>query len=526
MTQVFKIFQCTSAREILLPYAGEKDINVIEQIAPEDTILPKDEKTLVLNTADYLAVLEQLREKLVPDKDYVIENIESSKSPEDNYDECINVALKNVRGILDRIYHRRTGMFSWILLKLLQRGGFEGDSFKNVKDELSDPDFIKKFGTYYSTYKNKGKDAATEYLLDAFKDDKKKQTLAKIALFSLNFSDELPKPILNILPIVFGAQNLFVPALKRFIFKEGFISKALGFMRIINPWLSEFFVELIALFKGEIGNLKTLLPSTVHLSKVTANDEKISLEKRDSEISSINLSNVTEEDYRLEKIVDKVDAVFERHFGKKNNISSWVVYGVLKRLGFDNYPDFKKKVSSDEFIKALREHFKELKNHGAIKPINDRNMFRASLKKHFGDIPYALIPGAIVSSVVLVANSLGEDFIKETTKKFGKIYSFQYLFMPIITEIVGEKNIFGKLLGIIRDINPLINDFIFDPLATFRGEILDLRKDSESIKEKLIPEIELPSSFDSAINYLQTFIGNIRRFIQSVKETGTEAAPG
>lgn len=409
------------------------------------------------------------------------------------HEDSVFGALNNVRHFWHRAYGRRTGLFSWILSWTLKYAGF--DDIEQVDKTLVDPQFVKGFAEYK---KKDSKEEANIALENNFKDNKSKQSLAKLALTTLNLFDKLPNWLVSVFPPIFCIQNVAVPFLKKFFFTEGPINIALNAMQIINPWLDEFASTLMGVFKKEINGAKQSLKA----ASEARNDDQPKRIEDDSQINSVVITDLGDEkQYKLKGAVDKVNQAFERLLGRKSNISSLVAHVILKCYGFDGYKDFAKKtIEKEGFIQNLNNLLSELGkkdngNNGEV-TIFDQG-FSEKLIKHFPDTKERQV-AKILLSVISMTNNLSDNFIKNGPRTFGSIYSFQYLFMPIISKLVGHEGLLGKLCGFVAFVNPILNDLLLDPVATFQEEVLGVRKTTEPIKD-LFPRLGLSAN---PINYV------------------------
>lgn len=468
----------------------------------------EDENKIFLKREEYDAVVKKVANDLEKDKDYFAEPIEQFPEPK-NYSQSVHNALTNVSNILSRAFERRTGMMSWVLLLVLKSYGFSKDDFKPIQELLKDASFIQNFTEYYSKVKSESKSEADKFLKDVFADDKKKQRLAKLALLITRSCDTLNNSFIERFPVIFSVQNLAMPILAR-IFKEGALGRFFDLMRLINPWLSEFLAEPVGIFKAEIQGVKKNLPQVQKTE-----EEKQAVSRNGESVDSITISRLNKQDYKLQKIVEHVNAAFERLLGRKNNIGALIIHGLLKHYKFEGYKAFASDIiSKSSFIENLRNHLKDVKKATE----EGTNTFRSeydSIRQKFQEGKEALV-GGIASGIISIAKAMPQWFLDKAPRVLGLPYSFQYLFMPILTKIVKEDSLLGKILHFLRDINPWINDLLLDPTATFQEEIRNIRTESEAIPE-LIPERKLPKP-------LKVVFERIRSFFEAIKLLKPQAA--
>lgn len=524
MSHVLKVLApgVTTLKELVSPYVGD-NAHQIEEVVPKistETPLVTSNKA-VLGLSEYKAVVNKLKEKLKGQEGNAYTLEKTNKFPGlTSYEEQIQESLKSVSDMLGRSYGRRTGMFAWCLMLLLKFYGFEKDNYKPIEKVLKeDPDFVKQYAKYYSLLQNGEKGKANEYLEGNFNKDEKKQSLAKLVCFVMNTCNKLPSKFLFIFPIAFSVQNLLIPLFARVV-KTGPVGKLFDFMRLINPWISEFAAEPIGLYKSEIDNVKTTLPKEYKSDAITqAQPVNEPAEKDQEKVESIKVTNLTEQEYRLQKIVEKVNSAFERLFGRKTTLSSWLLTGLLwlSPKKYKNYQEFANRfVDNPEFIKKLCSYLieiKALKERGDISPKEESKLF----KEKFANLEERTI-ARVAYIAISIANYVPDWLIYKAPKYFGLPYSFQNLFMPIITKFVKEEGFWGKLLGVVRDVNPIINDLIFDPASTFEEEIRSVRQESESIKDllpKLVRKESVPKVLDTLFGHLKTLITSIRDFVKS-----------
>lgn len=513
-------------KELVSPYVGGDASKIGEVIPQTRTNLPQASSTrAVIGLSEYRSMVNKLRDELKNQegKAYITEEGESF-SGFTSYEEQMHKALKNVSDILGRSHGRRTGMFAWCLMLLIKYYGFEKDNYNPIEKILEqDPNFVKQYAEYYSLIQSGEKEKANEYLEGNFNKDEKKQNLAKLACFVMNTCNKLPSKFLFIFPIAFSLQNLFIPLFARIV-KTGPIGKLFDFMRLINPWVSEFVADPVGLYKGEIDNVKRSLPKENEIKGQTpssVNLQEGALTQTQAachDVESIKVTNLTEQEYRLQKIVEEVNAAFERLFGRKTTLSSWILIGLLwmSPKKYKGYQEFANQfVNNPKFIKKLCDYLievKTLKERGDISPKEEGELFKAK----FTD-PEEKTVARIIYIALSIANYMPNWLIDKAPKYFGLPYSFQYLFMPIITKFIKEEGFWGKLFAVVRDFNPIINDLVFDPIATFQEEINGVRLESESIKDllpTLIRRESVPKVLDNLFSHVKSLITTIRDFVK------------
>ncbi|MBI3591330.1 MAG: hypothetical protein HY094_08160 [Candidatus Melainabacteria bacterium] len=423
-------------------------------------------------------------------------------------------ALNNIKDFWHRAFGRRTGLFSWVLSWTFKRFGFS--EFEKVEETLNSPSFVQGFAKYYKMAKNESKEKSNAFLGELFKENEPQQKLAKLALKTINIFNKLPEPFVKIFPLIFCIQNVTVPILSKFFFKEGLFSKLLNTLFVVNPWLDEFISSIMGVFQKEIKGTKESLKG---YSK-TQEDNPNKIEDS-SPVNSIVLTSLDKEQYKLKKAVDKVNEAFDRLLGRKNNISSIALNIILRLYGFKDYQDFAERtIKKESFVrnlyKCLEEFSKENQEGGTIidKKLSEK------VKKYFPDSTKEQQKeqqvAKIILAVISMTNNLSEKFVKSGPKIFGQIYSFQYLFMPLVSKFLGNKGFIGKLLGFFAIVNPLVNDFCMDPIATFQEEVLSIRKETESIKHLLpqLPKVQIGNPVNYVVKTAKSVWDSVRNFVQ------------
>lgn len=428
----------------------------------------------------------------------------------------INDTLNNVRHFLHRALGRTTGMFSRVLNWTLKYLGYDmkNDSFSDVENTMKDPSFIREFASLHDAAKDTSAD-----LNKTFNGDGKKQKLAGFLSKIINLFDKLPDKVVDKFPLLFCFHNVAIPWLAK-IFHEGILGKFFSFMRIINPWIDEFLSATMGVFKHEIKNVKRNIGELRNKpgeSVEASRSQSSSIESKE-EIDTISLSGLTKEQYSLKKIVDKVNSAFERLIGRENNISALVFKGILNTYGFSNYQQFARAtVSTDDFILKLHKCLIEASEDK--KAGETESTLNKKIDEVFHDDPKQCQVAKVLVSIISIAKDMDEKYITSYPRKFGNVYSWQYLFMPLLTVLVGNKGFFGKLFNFIADVNPIINDFCFDPLATFQEEIKGVKAESKSISHLLpeIPKLSWVGAYDRAFSSVRSIWGTIRKFISDFK---------
>ena len=413
-----------------------------------------------------------------------------------SYEENINDALVNVKAYLKRASGRVTGMFSRVLKLIFGNLGFKGDDyFKDVAGVLDDPLFTRKFARFHSISKADGKEAGAKYLEEAFKNDKDKngnstteakQNVAKVASTVLNVFNNIPKFVLDFAPVVFCIQNVTMPWIAKFS-PEGGFRNFCRFMRAANPFLEEFCFGAMGLFKYEISGVQRNLSA---LDSTSAPSKEIEDSKIECETSTIKVTDLRSRDeFYLGETVEEVHQALKRLIGRDSNASALILKGIFKAKGYKDYNDFAEKIIKQKgFITNLYECLKKAKES------NGQMTIEEAIDEVFKDTPTQdLKRERIVANFILTADNVActmpDSLLKTAPKRFGDFYSWAYLFTPILCTVVGEKGFFGKLINILADINPFLNDLFFDLLATFQEELVGIREKGGHIKE-LMPDFD------------------------------------
>ena len=399
---------------------------------------------------------------------------------DDDKEQGAQSALDNVTDILRRIYGRRTGISSWILLWYLKKIGFKGkDDFEQIEKVLTDPVFMKKFAKYYSAIVKEDEQLAEK----EFSNNSKEQKIADLCVNIINFCDGIGKPFIDSIPMIFCIQNLLVPFLARWVFKESPINKFLSVMRGINPFLDELGAGIIGILKQEIVDIKDNLSGNIQQPKTTEDG-----------ISSIELTGLNKEQYELRKVVNNVNEACERLLGRNSTLSSIISNVILKLISFKNYQHFASEtVKRPKFIPDFYDYLKGDKE-----------------KRFENETEGSVALG--IKILVTAVKSMSDFVVDKLPKYFGGFYSFQYLLLPIVSGFIGEKGFLGKVLGFCRDFNPIFNDLFFDQLATFREEALGVKKILKQNKNihDLFPEV--PKRLEHVFSRVKDFLKVVKEY--------------
>lgn len=453
-----------------------------------------DLQELVLGRKLYKSVIDALfdekdnQNSLQVGKDYIVEDTEEYPFFSEQEQKIHDVLVK-ATGILRRIYNRRTGLFSWGLLGVLKFLGFKelglfDDDFEKIEKEiLKDPEFTEKFSKYYLTTKESGSEAGNKLLLELFKGNKPKQNLSKLLLVTINTSNKLKEPFIKWFPTAFSIQNIVMPWLS-WIFPKGFMGRLFNFIKIINPWVDEFVNTHTALSGDEMLTINKITEKLVCAKQ----DKACSVEKNDDKkeekvIGNITLGDSDVQGYELRQIRDSLDSGIKRLFGKQRNAASWLVTFLLNHYGFKDYEDFEAKVvQKPQIIRALHEHLRSIKGK------EDVSFAQAfDLKDKLKDSNEMNVAKGILA-ILSITNNMPEKYIKTIPQYFGLPYSILYLTLPIINNFIGEKSFFGKCIGFIQRVSPIVNDLAVDIIASAFEEVTLVKKvmaHNNSLFEKL-----------------------------------------
>lgn len=407
---------------------------------------------------------------------------------DDNKENSIQSSLDNVTDILRRIYGRRTGISSWILLWYLRKIGFDKkDDFEQIEKVLTNPIFVKKFAHYYSAIEKDDEQLAEKI----FNQNPKEQKIADLCVSIINVCNALSRPLVDFIPIAFCIQNLVVPLLARWIFKEGPIHKLFSMIRGINPFLDELGAGIMGIVKPEIVDIQDGLSGIIPLPKTTKDG-----------ISSIELTDLSNKDqYDLRKVVNKVNKASERLLGRKSTLSSLIFNGILKLIKFEDYQHFASEtIQKPKFIPSFYDYL-------GCNP-------ESQPKKQFEN-PTESYVALGIKYLVTAVKSMNDFVLEKLPKYFGGFYSFQYLLMPMISGLIGDKGFLGKVLGFLRDFNPILNDLFFDQLATFREEALGVKRILQQNKKicDLFPEV--PEKVANACSRITDFIRVVKEYTKA-----------
>lgn len=460
-----------------------------------------DGQSLILNRASFNELVQCAVEEKKSDQvleEYVIEDTERysgfSKS-----ESIAQQTLNNISDILERVHSRRTNSPSWILSLLLRSFGLKKDDYLQVKKLLERPDFIKVFAEYLNIKEKQGKVEANKVLDGKLQNQELNgQKLIKLCSFLKSVFDYVPRPFVNVFPLAFSLQNIFMPWLSDHVLKEDTVLKKVAdTMVVLNPWIGDYCSEILGNFKQEIRNIKNSKgDNKIHTLSVNSNGENL-------EVGELNLTSLNSNEHKLQKIMKKVNEGFDRLFGKQNTLSSLAMTGILWLSGNGTeYGRFAAKyVDNPEFIKKFYKYLE-----GGCKENPDDVFKRSSLI------------AKIILGAVQFSRSMSEGFIKNTSNIFGLFYSIQNLFMPILSMFVKEGG-FGKVVRFLRNANPLINELFVDHIGNFRKEILDIQRAPLS---NLFPQFDpgIKKGLSNAIEYGRALLGNIRSFGQRFRFGG------
>ncbi len=460
---------------------------------------------ILLNKAHFSPLVEESLKKEDDGKEpvYIVENTDKYTG----FSKLENIAqqaLKNISDILERAHSRRTNSPSWILSLLLHSFGLAKDDYSQVKKVLEKPDFIKSFAEYLEIKEKHGKFAAGKFLEKSIQSSKKTELsetkIIKLCSFVKDVFENVPKPAVNIFPIVFSIQNIFMPWISDHLLKEGTLLKKIAdTMVVLNPWIGDYCAELLGNFKHEIHCIKNVKNTTAQQTI------GVNCEGGNIQVGEINLTGLNPNEYKLQKIVKKVNEGFERLLGKQNTLSSLSLTAVLWLSGKGvNYKKFAAEyVDNPEFIKKFYHYLEG----GCTK----------NLDTVFGKGTSQSLVAKIIMGAVRFSRSITEDFIIKTSNAFGLFYSVQNLFMPILSLFVKEGKL-GTAIKILRKVNPLINELFVDHIGNFRKEILDVQRAPLS---NLFPRFDIDvhlgikKGLGNALGYAKSLFLNIRNFGKS-----------
>ena len=417
--------------------------------------------------------------------------------------------LKNISDMLSRVYDRRTNSSAWALLMYLQRLGIEDDGKESVPKKidkmLKDPAFVRMF-TEYLRLKRTDRGKAEAYLQAAFQEDEnaeQKKEIAKLSSKIIGISSGLPDWVVSIFPVLFTAQNILMPWFvdEREDSKKGLFSKLANMMVIINPWIGDYFTELLGNLMKEVRGIRsvsnTLFVDNNPRGKNTAGQKDIR-EHEGVLVDEVKLTDYNHEEYGLQKIVKEVNDASERIFGKNTTLSSLLLNGMLWLFSSKNknYQKFAAQyVENPIFIKKLCDYLKKGE--------------KANIDEVFKDLPGGSVVSRIILGIVKGVRSISEDTIKKVTSTFGFIYSIQNLFIPILAHVF-KRGFLGGLIRFLRRANPPINDLFIDHLGNFRKEILSV------LNAKMIhlfPKLDIKLGINGLVQNFKSVLGTIRGFV-------------
>lgn len=401
-------------------------------------------------------------------------------------EENAHASLHNVADILDRAYNRRTTLTSWIIYHTFKFYGFKEDDFDPIKNTLKDPEFAKVFAEYKRRAEIDSLDAQ-KFLSAAFQkedgevESKIKQKLVKNALFLINNYNKLNLDFVKLFPKVFCIQNVAMPFLKWLCPNV----KLFDFMVTVNPWIYDLVSENMGNYVGEIEAIQNVS------------------NPKDKILSEIKLSPLTYKEFSLQNIIKNISNGFERILGKESTVSSIIVNKVLKDNNYNSFQEFAKEFTEDTkddgFIKKLYEGLKE--SSGSDVP---ENKFSNDHKKSWG--------AKIIWGITSFARSIPAKKIKEYSNMFGAIFVPLNLAMPLLAKVF-DKGLLGFVTNSALKIFPIANELLFDNLANFRKEMLDIQKETsnESIAS-LFPEINPKATYEACTSSLSNLYGTVKAF--------------
>lgn len=478
------------------------------------------------------------------DEDYALERTNDFPAFSE-YEQNVHNLIVNGTDILRRIFNRRSGIFSWILLLTLKCLGFKGlrtfeyDFEKVEKETVKDPEFSKKFAIYYSRYRQAGKAEADKLLPQLFKVEEakegedpiqaqerinaseRKQSAAKLYLKTINISNKIPEWFINWFSVVFSVQNIFMPWLS-WLFPKGIFGGIFHTFRIINPSIDEMVSTVVALNGDKMQNIQKFCQKLGNKKPEQFAPRGQTKEQDDNRIGTITLSNLNAEGYGLKQIRDGMSAGIKRLWGFQRNATSWIVTFILKGLKFEDYSDFEQKiVKKPKILEALYEHLADIRKRkkedvsiAKVFNIDDKikNPFQRNVAKG-------------ILALLVIANRVRETFLKKVPQYFGLPYSILYPVLPLISTLVGEKGFFGKLIGWVQRISPLINDLCVDLIASAFEETTAVKRLMEMENTKSLFE-NLPKGRGVLLGSLSTLMDALKRLKGSgaTPNLGTEGA--
>lgn len=478
------------------------------------------------------------------DEDYAFERTNDFPAFSE-YEQNVHNMIVNGTDILRRIFNRRSGIFSWILLLTLKCLGFkdlktfEYDFEKVEKETVKDPEFSKKFAIYYSRYRQAGKAEADKLLPQLFKveeakegDDpiqaqdrinasERKQSAAKLYLTTINISNKIPEWFVNWFSVVFSVQNIFMPWLS-WLFPKGIFGGIFHTFRIINPSIDELVSTTVALNGDKMSNIQKICQKLGNKKPEQFAPREQTKEQDDRRIGTITLSNLNAEGYGLKQIRDGMSAGIKRLWGFQRNATSWIVTFILKGLKFKDYSDFEQKiVKKPQIIEALYEHLKEI-GESKRKDVSIAKVF--NIDDRIKDSKQRNVAKGILALLV-IANNVRENFLKKVPQYFGLPYSILYPVLPLLSTLIGERGFFGKLIGWVQRISPLVNDLCVDLIASAFEETDAVKTLMETEKTKGLFK-NLPTESGVLLRSLSTLMDALKRLKGSgaLPHLGTEGA--
>ena len=182
-----------------------------------------------------------------------------------------------------------------------------------------------------------------------------------------------------------------------------------------------------------------------------------------------------------------------------------------------------KTIKKEGFVQELHKCLTEFEIEKKKKNENETTILNRIIDKHFSSADKKEQQkeqqvAKIALAVILMANNLSSGFVDKGPKRFGMFYSFQYLFMPIVSKLIGKESFIGKILEALAIVNPVINDFCLDPIATFREEVIGVKKETESIKHLLpqLPRVFTGKPITYIANTAKSIWNSIQQFVQKI----------
>ncbi|GEM_PF-6080116 len=426
-----------------------------------------------------------------------------------NDEQKVHDLLRNISDMLSRVYDRRTSSSAWMLLMYLQRLGIEDDGKESIPQKidkmLKDPAFVKVF-TEYLRLKRTDRGKAESYLHTAFQEDDnagQKKEIAKLSSKIIGISSGLPDWIVSIFPVVFTAQNILMPWFinEKEDSQKGLFSKFANMMVILNPWIGDYFTELLGNLMKEVRSIRSVSGNLFVNNNTERKNPAVHGVVQNPEgvvVDEVKLTDYNHEEYGLQRIVKDVNDAFERLFGKNTTLSSLLLNGMLWLFSSKNknYQKFAAQyVENPTFIKKLCDYLKKGE--------------KSNIDEVFKDLPGGSVVSRIILGIVKGVRSISEDTIKRVTSTFGLIYSIQNLFIPILAHVF-KRGFLGGLIRFLRIANPPVNDLLVDHLGNFRKEILSV------LNAKMIhlfPKLDIKLGISGLIQNFKSVLGAIRGFV-------------